>query len=332
MASNEDNNKKNPLTVPDILRILKENSAVVLGVLATLGGILGIKPIPIIYLRLGVAVFILLLTSYFLFNTPKEKPRPTYLLWITSKENRRPYEKVIAVALSIIAIIILFAFETPNVLYRYSFEKSDKENICWRVRKDQDEQPLGEAIKLSPVASRLGKQSLAFSLALPNQFYDAQHPTSGQQVDLETEAIRAEAVECTGTWDVPYEGRIQAWVCLPDAPEADNSVVTAEFFLQMQEGGWNVSAPVQLEAGEWVLLRWDVDHDRLESWRNWTQSISEPTRPIAFRIEIKLDESSLQQSFAGTVYIDEVVILDDQSPYHLWMLDINKYTYSAHCP
>ncbi len=317
MASNEDNNKKNPLTVPDIWKILKENLPVALGVLATLGGVLGIGPIPVIYLRLGVAVFLLLLAIYLLFIVPKE-------------ENHL-YQKVIAIILPVIAISLL-TFDTPNVLYRYSFEKSDNENICWRVRKDQDEQPLGEAIKLSPAADRLGKQSLAFSLGLPNQFYDAQHPTIGQQVDLETESIRAEATECTGTWDVPYEGRIQAWVCLPDTPETANSVLTAEFFLQMQEGGWNVSAPVQLEAGKWVLLRWDVDHDRLESWRNWTQSISEPTRPIAFGIEIKLDESSLQQSFEGTVYIDEVIILNDQSPYHLWMLNNNKYTHSAHCP
>ncbi len=332
MASNEDNNKKNPLTVPDIWKILKENLPVALGVLATLGGALGIGPIPIIYLRFGVAVFILLLTVYFLFSTPKEKPRPTYLLWITPKENRRPYEKVIAVALSIIAIIILFAFETPNVLYRYSFEKSEKENICWRVRKDQDGNLLGNQIMRSTEANRLGNQSLAFSLALPNQFQDAQHPTTGQQVDLETESIRAEANVCTGKWDVPDEGRIQAWICLPDTPEATNSVLTAEFFLQMQDGGWNVSDPLMLEAGKWVMLRWDIDHDKKESWRNWTQSITEPTRPIAFGIEIKLDEDSSQQAFQGTVYVDEVVILSDQDPYHLWMLNNEKYTHNVNCP
>lgn len=320
MAKKTDKKKKKNILFQDIPEILKDNLIIIFGIVEPVLEalkILGIDTVPIIYVRLGFAIYFSFMALFIVFIAPK-------------RSNPR-YEKIVVTILAAIFIYLLF-IDSPNVLYRYSFEKNAEENICWRVRKDQDKNLLGESIALSNAAERLGNQSLAFSFALPNQFYDEQHLTIGQQVDLETESIRAEANICTGKWDVPYKGRIQTWICLPDTPEAANSVLTAEFFLQMEGGDWNASAPVMLEVGKWVMLRWDVENDKGESWRNWTQSTTEPTRPIAFGIEIKLDESSVQQTYQGTVYIDEVAILSSQDPYHLWMLQNNKYTHDAHCP
>ncbi len=73
------------------------------------------------------------------------------------------------------------------------------------------------------------------------------------------------------------------------------------------------------------MVRWDVEHDKAETWRDWGK------RPIAIGIEIKLDEDSLVQEYQGVVYIDEFVILKDRLPYRLFV-DDEEHINSNNCP
>ncbi len=268
--------------------------------------------LPIVHLRLWLMIAFVLISIYVFFL---DKTHSYSLIQKTF------------ITLATFILIYLNFIPSPNIIYQYTFEPNDKRNACWRVRTDSNDNSLGKNTSVSEIAHVAGKQSLAFELELPNSFYSPKSPSLGQQIDLKVNDRSIETASCEGTWDIPYEGRIQAWVCLPKTPEVKEGSISAELFIQLRdnEGGWNASNPILLKSGKWVLVRWDVEHDKAETWRDWGK------RPIAIGIEIKLDEDSLVQEYQGIVYIDEFVILKDRLPYRLFV-DDEEHINSNNCP
>ena len=255
-----------------------------------------------------------------------------YLIWFIwihrmIPGDKRPIPAYIMMGLLFcgsVFLVYLFAQHgvSRNVLYSHSFESGSIQNNCWRVRPDQNNVLQGEKVAFTSEEKLLGEQSLRLDVNLSDP------PGTGQSRIAQIDAGNKGNPACVENWMIPYQGRIQTWVCLPSAAAKQNINVSAELFLQYHEDNadqWNSSGPIKLVPGQWTRVLWDVDHDPLRAWRDWR------TPAIALGLEIKFDENSPAKKYVGPLYMDEFVVTSDRGVYSFSLSD-NQYTVSAGCP
>ena len=233
---------------------------------------------------------------------------------------------VVLLVVLVIGLFIQFLFGS-NLAYAYTFEPGQAANNCWQVRPNENQTLLGEKISFTTQAHLSGQQSMRLDVNLQDPPGPAQ--TKIAQVDAGQKA----GPDCPGTWEIPDQGRIQAWVCLPSTAADQDINLAAEIFLQYRDNDgwhWNSSGPVTLTPGQWTLVRWDAEHDPFATWRNWSQEYQQ-TRAVALGLEIKFNENSPVKTYQGPLYIDEFVITRDRETYGS-PLSSDKYAETAGCP